>query len=136
MFNTGVHKTMMVKLLKNIYTDPFLRTSLGFKGGTAAYLFYDLPRMSVDLDFDLLDERKKDEVFLRIKNVTSPLTTVEEAVEKRYTLFFLLRYKKGIQNIKIEISKRPIKTTYIEQSYYGISMLVPKKEDMYNGPIN
>jgi len=130
MFDTDTHKTMMVKLLKSIYTDPVLRTALGFKGGTAAYLFYNLPRMSVDLDFDLLDEKKKDAVFIRIKNIVSALNIVEEAVEKRHTLFFLLRYKKGVKNIKIEISKRSSKTAYSEQSYYGISMLVPKKEDM------
>ena len=130
MFDVSTHKTMMVKLLKSIYTDPVLRTSLGFKGGTAAYLFYNLPRASVDLDFDLLDEKKKDEVFLRVKTIVSALHILEEAMEKRYTLFFLLRYKKGVKNIKIEISKRPIKTTYIQQNYYGISMLVPTKEDM------
>jgi len=69
-------------------------------------------------------------VFIRIKNIVSALNIVEEAVEKRHTLFFLLRYKKGVKNIKIEISKRSSKTAYSEQSYYGISMLVPKKEDM------
>lgn len=54
MFDINRHKFFMVQLLKEIYSDPELATCLGFKGGTALMLFYDLPRFSTDLDFDLL----------------------------------------------------------------------------------
>jgi len=42
---------------------------LGFKGGTAAMLFYGLPRFSVDLDFDLLDSDKKELVLEKISQL-------------------------------------------------------------------
>lgn len=38
--DTSIHKNIMLQIL-------------GFKGGTAAYIFYDLNRFSTDLDFDL-----------------------------------------------------------------------------------
>ena len=38
------HKTMLIRILKDIYTDQDLAPLLGFKGGTAAYLFYNLGR--------------------------------------------------------------------------------------------
>lgn len=49
------HKNMLLHILKDIYSDQVMGSIMGFKGGTAALLFYDLPRFSVDLDFDLLD---------------------------------------------------------------------------------
>ena len=48
------HKFTLASLLKDIYSHPDLGPIFGFKGGTAALLFYDLPRFSLDLDFDLL----------------------------------------------------------------------------------
>ena len=56
MFNTNLHKNIIVKVLKEIYSDISLGPILGFKGGTLVYLLYNLPRFSVDLDFDLLKE--------------------------------------------------------------------------------
>ncbi|HCC85077.1 MAG TPA: hypothetical protein DEQ06_00520 [Porphyromonadaceae bacterium] len=42
----------MQLLLKDIYTDIEIAPSLGFKGGTALMFFYDLPRFSIDPDFN------------------------------------------------------------------------------------
>jgi len=47
----------MVQLLKDIYSDIELANYLGFKGGTALMFFYELPRFSVDLDFNLIHEK-------------------------------------------------------------------------------
>ena len=52
--DTAKHKNILIKILKDIYTDATISPILGFKGGTAATFFYDLDRFSVDLDFDLL----------------------------------------------------------------------------------
>ena len=48
------HKTNLINILLDIYKNEALSSVLGFKGGTAALLFYGLPRLSVDLDFDLI----------------------------------------------------------------------------------
>src|SRR3989338_7647822 len=92
MFNASLHKTVLITILKEVYSDPELRTALGFKGGTAALLFYDLPRYSVDLDFDLLDENKKDIVLKKMPEILKKSGEVVESLEKHFTLFFLLNY--------------------------------------------
>ncbi len=126
----NLHKSIMVGILREIYTDSTLGGQLGFKGGTAALLFYGLPRFSVDLDFDLLNYDNKELVFERIQKIVSKYGDVIEATDKRYTLFFLVSYQKRERNLKVEISKRPIKSKFVVKNYLGISMLVTDKEDM------
>ena len=130
MFDRNRHKIVLVKILKEIYSDPTLRNILGFKGGTAAYLFYDLPRFSVDLDFDLLEESKEDFIFARLKKILPKIETLIESTKKRYTLFYLMSYERGERKIKIEISKRQYRNNFIVRSYLGIPIFIMSKKDM------
>lgn len=131
MLNISKHKFILVQILKDIYSDASIASLLGFKGGTAIYLFYNLPRFSMDLDFNLLDISKKDVIFKRINNILQKYGKLKEAREKRFTLFSLLSYDKDEQNIKVEISKRVFPNSYEIKNYLGISMLVLKKKDMF-----
>ena len=45
------HKTILFQILKDIYTDSSISPYMGFKGGTAAYMFFGLERFSADLRF-------------------------------------------------------------------------------------
>ena len=131
--DTPTHKNLLLRILKDIYTDASLGAFLGFKGGTAAYFFYGLERFSVDLDFDLLDEARESHIFEQVKNILSGYGTVKEAREKRYNLFYLLSYNdkvEGAQNIKVEINRRNFGSKYEVKSHLGISMKVMVKEDM------
>lgn len=130
MVKIDLHKAAFITILRDIYTSPTLRTVLGFKGGTAAMLFYELPRFSIDLDFDLLDLEKKDIVFKEMQTILQKHGMLSDISEKRSTLFFLLNYQRDERNLKIEISKRGTKAEYIVKNYLGISMLVMKEEDM------
>lgn len=138
-----LHKNAFVDILRAIYSEPLLRNNLGFKGGTAALLFYQLPRFSIDLDFDLLDQDKKEAVFARLKEILPKYGVVIQAQDKHYTLFFLLSYKKGERGLKVEISKRVInkvvndviKSAYEPKNFLGISMLVMKEEEMVAGKL-
>lgn len=136
MLDHAKHRGMLLEILKDIYTDPQIRTILGFKGGTAAMLAYGLPRISVDLDFDLLDERKKTLVFEKVKTILKQHGLVRNANEKRYTLFFLMSYEKGQHTIKIDISKRSGINGFQLQTYLGVPMLVIKQEDMIAGKLS
>ena len=135
MMNVDSHRMVFVNILREIYSDSLLRTKLGFKGGSAAMFFYGLPRFSVDLDFDLLAPDQKDEVLGKLKNSLSRFGNLVEALEKKYTLFFLLDYGKGERNMKIEISKRPEKSKFVPRDYLGITMLVMTEADMAAGKL-
>ena len=131
--DTATHKNLLIRILKDIYTDPSLGPWLGFKGGTAAYFFYGLPRFSVDLDFDLLAETKEKHIFEQVKKILAGYGTVKEAREKRYNLFYLLAYNdkaEGARNIKLEINRRDFGSNYEVKSHLGISMKVMVKADM------
>ena len=136
MLNKDLHTNVSVAILRDIYSDTLLRTLLGFKGGTAAMLFYGLPRFSVDLDFNLLVPEKKENVFERLKEILPKHGNVIQAKDKHYTLFFLISYKKGERGLKIEISKRPLQFGYVPKNFLGISMLVMNKEDMAAGKLS
>ena len=127
------HKNILIKILKDIFTDPVAGPILGFKGGSAAYLFYGLNRFSVDLDFDLLEEKNASQVFTRIREILASYGTVKKADRKRFSLFYLLSYEdkvKGAHNIKVEINVRGFGSIYEVKSYLGISMKVMVREDM------
>ncbi len=130
------HKTVLVEILKEIYTDKDLKTALGFKGGTAAFLFYDLPRMSVDLDFGLLKDIDKSLIISKVKEILEEFGRLDESTEKKHTLFFLVNYELGQKNIKVEISKRKSVSEFDTKNYLGIPMLVMKKPDMAAGKLS
>lgn len=125
------HKNIMLQILKDIYSDTSIAPYLGFKGGTAALLFYDLPRNSVDLDFDLLDETKENEVFEKIQKIAASYGTITESKMKHFNLLNVVSYKKGAQQIKVEINRRQFGSQYEMKTLLGISMLVMIKEDMF-----
>lgn len=130
MLDRKKHHTHLVNLLKTIYSDSSISSSLGFKGGTAAYLFYDLPRFSVDLDFDLLVKDSPKQTFERVREILAKEGVLKDSVEKHYTLFFLLQTDATNQNIKVEISKRSTMAHYRVAHYLGIPMKVMEKSDM------
>ncbi|HAM95785.1 TPA: hypothetical protein DCP13_02350 [Candidatus Azambacteria bacterium] len=125
------HKNILVKILKDIYTDAGTGPVLGFKGGTAAYLFHKLSRASLDLDFDLLDETREDYVFQKVKEIAKQYGKIKESRKKRFSLFILLSYEDDVPNVKIEINRREFGSRYELKSYLGISMLVMIREDMF-----
>lgn len=132
--SASVHKNILLQILVDIYSDNTIGPFLGFKGGTAAYLFYGLDRFSIDLDFDLLDETKEEYIFERIKKIIKKYGTIKEAEIKRFNLLFVLSYdqkEKNAQNIKVEINRRDFGSKYDLKSYMGISMLVMNREDMF-----
>src|SRR5437016_12794374 len=105
----AMHKNILLHILKDIYSDQVIGSILGFKGCTAALLFYDLPRFSVDLDFDMLDDKQEDYIFEAVQKILEKYGTVKQARKKKFSLFFLLSYENKLHNaynIKVEINRR------------------------------
>jgi len=129
--NIPTHRTILFQILKDIYSNITVSPFLGFKGGTAALMFYELDRFSVDLDFDLLNESKADEVFTRVNKIVSKYGILKESHKKRFNLFYLLSYENKAHNIKIEINRRQPGSNYEIKTYLGVSMMVMVSEDMF-----
>lgn len=66
MLNITKHRIILLQILKDIYNDISIAPILGLKGDTACFLFYNLPRFSIDLDFDLLDLKKEKFIFEKV----------------------------------------------------------------------
>lgn len=125
------HQNIMFQILKDIYTDTTIAPFLGFKGGTAAFMFYGLDRFSTDLDFDLLDESKVDNILLRIETIIQRFGAIKDSANKRFSLLSVLSYDDNSHNIKIEINRRPFGSRYEIKTFLGVSMLVMVREDMF-----
>jgi len=125
------HKNILLQILKDIYSDTSIAPHLGFKGGTAALLFYDLTRDSVDLDFDLLDESKELAVFEKIQKIVAGYGKIVDSRIKRFNLVNIISYDTKLQNIKVEVNRRQFGSKYDLKTLLGISMLVMVREDMF-----
>lgn len=131
MLTINKHRSVMLSVLKSIYEDSVLGPSLGFKGGTLLYTQYNLPRFSTDLDFDLIDANKEQLVFERLGKIAKKFGTVEELIIKKYTIFCMINYEKGEQNLKIEIHRTNLGNRFENKNYLGIAVLSMVKEDIF-----
>ncbi|PIR78591.1 MAG: hypothetical protein COU28_00860 [Candidatus Magasanikbacteria bacterium CG10_big_fil_rev_8_21_14_0_10_36_16] len=137
MLNKEKHQLVMGQILRDIYSDTSISSLLGFKGGTCAYFFYNLPRFSVDLDFDLFqnDEDTQNIIYEKIDNLLGAYGEIKDSYIKRNTIFFLLSYGDTDHNVKIEVNVRvfmpEIKDHYEIKEYLGISMFVGKKDYLF-----
>ena len=127
----ATHKTILFQILKDIYSDTTISPYLGFKGGTAALMFYGLDRFSVDLDFDLLDESQADHIFDQVTKVVQRHGAIQEAHKKRFNLLVILSYEDKARRVKVEINHRQFGSRYEIKTYLGVSMQVMVIEDMF-----
>ncbi len=132
MLSKDRHKLVMTQILKDIYSDVSISSLLGFKGGTAAMLFYGLPRFSVDLDFDLLDDSQenRDLIFGRLHEIILKYGEIKDEQVKFATIFFALSYGAGEHQIKVEVNTRKTGARYELKTYLGIPALVATKASM------
>lgn len=127
------HKQVLIKILLDIFK--VLGGKIGFKGGTCAFLFYDLPRISLDLDFDILEPlTKKDIDSLRV--VLEKHGGIKNFQDKRFTTFFLLDYKPNTPNIKIEFNKRVWENNSYKLIWFlGVEMKIADEETLFTNKI-
>lgn len=131
MFDINRHKFFLVQLLKDIYTDIELASCLGFKGGTALMFFYDLPRFSVDLDFDLLRAENADNVYNKVRSIILKYGDIYDEAKKYYGPLIVLDYGMGERKLKIEISNRDFGSSYEIKNLLGINIRVMVEPDMF-----
>lgn len=121
----------MLQILKEIYSDIELANNLGFKGGTALMFFYDLPRFSVDLDFNLLDVTKETVVYAKVRQILLKYGTIFDEAKKFYGPIIVLDYGIGERKLKVELSNRQFDNQYEVKNLLGINMKVMVCADMF-----
>lgn len=129
--DTNKHKFFMLQILKDVFSDAELADCLAFKGGTALMFFYDLPRFSVDLDFNLLDSDREKMVYEKVKKILLKYGTIHDEALKFYGAVFVLDYGQGERKLKVEISNRQYDNHYEVKNLLGIDMKVLVKSDMF-----
>ena len=131
MVDINRHKFYMVQILKEIYADIELANCLGFKGGTALMFFYDLPRFSVDLDFNLLCLKNEDIVYNKVRNIILKYGKIHDEAKKFYGPLIVFDYGVGEHKLKVEISNRIFDNHYETKNFLGINMKIMVQSDMF-----
>lgn len=131
MFDINRHRFFLVQILKDIYSDLELANYLGFKGGTALMFFYDLPRFSIDLDFDVLSADKEDVVYKKIRKIILKYGTIFDEAKKFYGPLIVLDYGIGERKLKVEISNRMFDNRYEMKNLLGFNVKVLVVSDMF-----
>ena len=131
MIDINKHKFFLVQILKDIYSDIELANCLGFKGGTALMFFYELPRFSIDLDFNLINEGKEKIVYEKVRKILLKYGTIYDEAPKFYGPLVVLDYGIGERKLKVEISNRRFEDRYEIKNLLGINMKVMVRADMF-----
>jgi hypothetical protein len=131
MIDLNKHKFLLIQILKDIYSDIQLSNCLGFKGGTALMFFYDLPRFSVDLDFNLLDKEQEDLVYNKLRIILLKYGGIYDEAKKYYGPLVVLNYGYGERKLKVEISNRAFENHYEIKNLLGINVKVMVQEDLF-----
>lgn len=128
MLDIAKHEIILKQILKDIFKHNTLQGQLAFKGGTCLYIFHELNRFSTDLDFNLKSESLD---FDEISIIAEKYLNIEDFRSKRNTWFWLGSYEKGLQKIKIEVSKKDFPDEYTVEDFLGISIPTLKPEFMF-----
>jgi len=132
MIDVNKHKFYLVQLLKDIYADSELANCMGFKGGTALMFFHELPRFSVDLDFNLLLPDKAGQVQQKLRKIIQKYGKIHDEAQKFYSNVLVLDYGVTERKLKIEISNRQFDDAYEIKNLLGISVKVMTLNNMFS----
>lgn len=124
-----LHKGKMIKVLVGIVKE--IGKKVVFKGGTCAFLFYDLPRLSLDLDFDTLSPVSQKDLD-ELKALLRSHGGLADCRDKQFTTFFLLNYQKQAPNIKVEINKREFFGNWRPVWFLGVRMKIVDRATIFS----
>ena len=93
--------------------------------------FYELPRFSVDLDFNLLDVSKEEHVYKKVRKILLKYGNIHDEAIKHYGPLIVLDYGINERKLKVEISKREFNDRYEIKNLLGIDAKVMVQEDMF-----
>jgi len=121
MLDKDRHQLVLKQLLRELFSDNELSAQLIFKGGTALMLFYGLPRFSTDLDFDIRVSVEDIDFELLCVAVARHLI-IRDSAAKENTYLIEGSYSSGMQQVKIEVSRRRYPQTVALHGFLGKSI--------------
>lgn len=130
MLDVNKHRIFLVQILKDIYSDLELANWLGLEGGSALMFFYELPRFSLDLDFNLINKDKEKDVFNKVREILLKYGTIYDEAKKFFGLILVLDYGSGERKLKVEISNRKFDDSYELRNLLGINIKVMTGPDL------
>ena len=125
------HRYFMMQVLLAIFRDKELSNQLAFKGGTSLLLFHQLPRFSTDLEFNLLDSTKTENVFHKLHNLLSKFGKIDDEAMKFYGPLLVLNYGGENRMLKVEVSTRQYDNHYEIKTLAGTDIRVMTLPDMF-----
>jgi predicted nucleotidyltransferase component of viral defense system len=148
----------LADILEYVNQNPMLRECLALKGGTAINLLvFDMPRLSVDIDFDFYKLATREETLEYRKNINNDLVTFlqtqgyslnHEKGKSPHSLdsmvFWYINSAGNRDNIKIEINysmrahilpivEMPVKTRILDRNF---SVKVLSLTELFGSKIN
>lgn len=155
--NTLEKVIRLAEILKFANEDNLLKGKLALKGGTAINIIYsELPRLSVDIDFDYTQNETKKEMLISRKKISRALEN--HFIEQEYTLSKNSRHSLaldsfsviytpsggGLDSIKIEINYvmrchiMPLEQKELNLNFLPspFNVLTVSKEELYAGKIH
>lgn len=100
-----MHEETMKRLLQRIFESE-VGQYIAFKGGTLSYFFHYLDRFSTDIDLDLLDDSKEQEVAQKLGDILILLGDVKDQKLGKSLHRRIFSYDEKGMNIKVELNKR------------------------------
>jgi predicted nucleotidyltransferase component of viral defense system len=122
MLNKQQHDYYLKMILRDLVSDSELSSLLALKGGTCLYLFYGLPRFSVDLDFNLM--RTTSLPTEKVNAILSKYLDIKNGRfrESENGWLWEASYQAGFSRFQIDINKRLYPDTYEVKQFYGLSI--------------
>lgn len=93
--------------------------------------FHNLPRFSVDLDFNLINTNYEDQVYDAVRTILLKYSRIHDESKKFYGPILVLDYGAGDRKLKVEISKRDFGDKYIIANLLGLNIKLMAKENMF-----
>jgi predicted nucleotidyltransferase component of viral defense system len=123
------HQLILKQVLTQLFQNKKLLPSLAFKGGTCLYLFYNLPRFSIDLDFDWLDSELP---VIAVEEILRRNFKTLEFSDKKWTWFWVGSYEENALKIKLEVNKRKFLASQYElHDFYGVKVRTMQKDCLF-----
>lgn len=93
--------------------------------------FYDLPRFSIDLDFNLLNVEKEEQAYNKIRLILLKYGKIFDEAKKFHGPLVILDYGVNERKLKVELSNRTFGDRYEIKNLLGINVKVMVQEDMF-----